>query len=96
MQFHDIRFPVALSFGALGGPERRTEVVELASGHEERNSPWADSRRRYDAGTGLRALDDLERVVAFFRSPPWPPACLPLEGLGRLPIRPRQPARHPL
>lgn len=68
MQFHDIRFPVALSFGALGGPERRTEVVELASGHEERNSPWADSRRRYDAGTGLRALDDLERLVAFFEA----------------------------
>ncbi|MFN4057502.1 MAG: TIGR02217 family protein [Roseinatronobacter sp.] len=66
--FHDIRFPPDLSFGALGGPERRTEIVELASGHEERNTPWSQSRRRYDAGTGLRALDDLERVIAFFEA----------------------------
>ncbi len=68
MAFHEIRFPPALSFGALGGPERRTEIVELANGHEERNTPWAASRRRYDAGTGLRALDDLEALVAFFEA----------------------------
>jgi uncharacterized protein (TIGR02217 family) len=68
MAFHDIRFPANLSFGALGGPERRTEIVELANGHEERNTPWAASRRRYDAGMGLRALDDLEALVAFFEA----------------------------
>ena len=68
MAFHDIRFPVALSFGASGGPERRTEVVTLASGHEERNSPWAHSRRHYDAGTGLRSLDDLDKVTTFFEA----------------------------
>ncbi len=68
MAFHEIRFPTHLGFGALGGPERRTEVVELANGHEERNSPWAQSRRRYDAGLGLRALDDLEEVIAFFEA----------------------------
>jgi len=68
MAFHDIRFPVDLSFGALGGPERRTEVVELSNGFEERNTPWSQSRRRYDAGTGLRALDDLETLVAFFEA----------------------------
>jgi uncharacterized protein (TIGR02217 family) len=68
MAFHDIRFPADLSFGALGGPERRTEVVELSNGSEERNTPWSQSRRRYDAGTGLRALDDLETLVAFFEA----------------------------
>jgi uncharacterized protein (TIGR02217 family) len=52
MAFHDIRFPTSLSFGALGGPERRTEIVTLANGFEERNSPWSQSRRRYDAGPG--------------------------------------------
>ena len=41
MGFHEIRFPANLSFGSLGGPERRTEVVTLTNGHEERNSPWA-------------------------------------------------------
>ena len=64
--FHEIRFPTAISFGATGGPERRTDIVALGSGHEERNQRWADSRRRYDAGYGLKTLDDLEAVVAFF------------------------------
>lgn len=68
MQFHDVRFPADLSFGSAGGPERRTEVVTLANGFEERNSPWADSRRRYDAGLGLRTLGDVETVIAFFEA----------------------------
>jgi len=68
MTFHDVRFPASLSFGALGGPERRTEIVTLANGLEERNSPWAHARRRYDAGMGLRSLDDVEALIAFFEA----------------------------
>jgi uncharacterized protein (TIGR02217 family) len=64
--FHEIRFPAAISFGATGGPERRTDIVVLGSGHEERNQRWADSRRRYDAGYGLKSLGDLEAAIAFF------------------------------
>ena len=66
MPFHEIRFPTAISFGASGGPERRTDIVVLGSGYEERNQRWADSRRRYDAGYGVKSLDDLETVIAFF------------------------------
>ena len=68
MSFHEIRFPVALSYGSSGGPERLTEIVTLANGFEERNSPWADSRRRYDAGLGMRSLADVETVIAFFEA----------------------------
>ncbi|RYH03369.1 TIGR02217 family protein [Salipiger sp. IMCC34102] len=68
MAFHDIRFPANLSFGAMGGPERRTEIVTLANGFEERSTPWSQSRRRYDAGLGLRSLDDVERVTGFFEA----------------------------
>ncbi len=68
MGFHEVRFPANLSFGSIGGPERRTEVVTLANGHEERNSPWAHSRRRYNAGMGLRSLDDIETLIAFFEA----------------------------
>mgnify|MGYP000403920850 CR=1 FL=1 len=68
MAFHEVRFPAGLSFGSTGGPERRTEIVTLASGHEERNAPWAHGRRRYDAGTGVRSLDDLELVTGFFEA----------------------------
>lgn len=66
MSFHDIRFPVAISLGASGGPERRTEVVTLGSGFEERNSRWADSRRMYNAGYGVKDVDDLHEVIGFF------------------------------
>jgi uncharacterized protein (TIGR02217 family) len=68
MNFHEVRFPAALSFGSSGGPERRTEIVALANGFEERNSPWAHSRRHYDAGLGVRSLDDMAEVVAFFEA----------------------------
>jgi len=68
MGFHDIRFPANLSFGSVGGPERRTEIVTLANGFEERNTPWAHSRRRYDAGVSLRSLDDVEALIAFYEA----------------------------
>lgn len=68
MAFHEIRFPANLSFGSVGGPERRTEIVTLANGFEERNTPWSHSRRRYDAGVGLRSLDDVETLIAFFEA----------------------------
>jgi len=66
MAFHEVRFPAGISRGASGGPERRTEIVTLGSGFEERNQRWADSRRRYDAGYGVRGTDDLYAVIAFF------------------------------
>ncbi|MGF7160267.1 uncharacterized protein (TIGR02217 family) [Rhodoligotrophos appendicifer] len=66
--FHEVRFPTAISFGASGGPERRTDVVVLGSGAEERNARWAHSRRRYNAGYGVKSLDDLQAVIAFFET----------------------------
>jgi uncharacterized protein (TIGR02217 family) len=68
MSFHEVRFPANLSFGSVGGPERRTEIVALSNGFEERNTPWAHSRRRYDAGLGMRSLDDVELLIAFFEA----------------------------
>jgi uncharacterized protein (TIGR02217 family) len=64
--FHEVRFPLPIAFGSSGGPERRTDIVLLASGHEERNARWADSRRRYNAGTGVRSIADLYVLIAFF------------------------------
>lgn len=68
MNFHEVRFPANLSFGSVGGPERRTDIVTLANGFEERNTPWAHSRRRYDAGVSMRSLDDVETLIAFFEA----------------------------
>ena len=68
MAFHDICFPVDISLSYDGGPERRTDIVTLASGHEERNSPWAGSRRRFNAGYGIKSLAEIEQVIAFFEA----------------------------
>jgi uncharacterized protein (TIGR02217 family) len=64
--FHEVRFPLDVALRGSGGPVRRTEIVTLASGREHRNSRWADSRRRYDAGLGIRTLDALHAVLSFF------------------------------
>lgn len=64
--FHEVRFPVPVALGARGGPERRTDIVATASGREERNARWAHARRRYDAGSAIRTLGQLETVLAFF------------------------------
>jgi uncharacterized protein (TIGR02217 family) len=64
--FHETRFPTAISRAAHGGPERRTDVIVLGSGAEERNARWADPRRSYNAGYGVKSLDDLHAVIAFF------------------------------
>jgi uncharacterized protein (TIGR02217 family) len=68
MSFHEIQFPTAIAFHSSGGPERKTEIVTLGSGFEERNAVWANSRRRYDVGYGVKTLDDLHAVIAFFES----------------------------
>ncbi|MEW6257111.1 MAG: DUF2460 domain-containing protein [Pseudomonadota bacterium] len=64
--FHEILFPLDVALGASGGPERLTEVVTSVSGREERNARRADSRRRFDAGYGVKTLAALSEVVAFF------------------------------
>jgi uncharacterized protein (TIGR02217 family) len=66
--FHDVRFPLAVAFGATGGPEWRSEIVALTSGMEQRNARWARSRRHFDAGSGVRSLADLAEVLAFFEA----------------------------
>jgi uncharacterized protein (TIGR02217 family) len=64
--FHEVLFPLDIALKSAGGPERRTEIVTLASGREERNARWAHSRRRYDAGYGVKTFEALSEVVAFF------------------------------
>ncbi len=66
MPFDNVRFPTAIARGRSGGPERRTDVVLTASGREHRNSRWADSRRKYNVGYGVKSLADIEQVIAFF------------------------------
>lgn len=62
----DIDFPRDVAAGAQANLERRDEVVQLASGHEETNQRWTHARRSYAAGLGIRSAEDLALVVALF------------------------------
>lgn len=68
MAFHEIQFPVSVSRGSSGGPERVTDIVTLRSGYEKRNTIWANSKRSYNAGLGIRDLDDMYKVLEFFEA----------------------------
>ncbi|GAB4539838.1 MAG: DUF2460 domain-containing protein [Parvularculaceae bacterium] len=68
MAFHEVQFPSDISLGAEASIQRRTDIIALASGFEERNTPWAQSRRRYNAGYGVKSLDDIDAVIAFFEA----------------------------
>ena len=64
--FHEVLFPLDVALKSAGGPERRTDIVSFGSGREARNARWAQSRRRFDAGYGVKTLDALQAVFDFF------------------------------
>lgn len=64
--FHEVVFPLAIALQGRGGPRRKTDIVTAGSGREERNAKWAQSRRFYDAGSGVKTLADLSQLIAFF------------------------------
>nr|WP_316653310.1 DUF2460 domain-containing protein [uncultured Gellertiella sp.] len=68
MAFHEIRLPLRLALATSGGPVRRTDIVSLSNGREYRNRRWANSRRAYDVGSGIRSAADLAAVLAFFEA----------------------------
>jgi uncharacterized protein (TIGR02217 family) len=66
IDFHEVLFPLDVSLQGRGGPERRTDIVTLGSNREARNQRWARSRRRYEAGYGVKSFAQLSKVIAFF------------------------------
>jgi uncharacterized protein (TIGR02217 family) len=66
--FHNVSFPLKLARGAVGGPERSTQIFELGDGREARNSAFAGSRRRWEVGSAIRSLDELGQITAFFEA----------------------------
>jgi uncharacterized protein (TIGR02217 family) len=66
--FHEVRFPLRLALRTSGGPVRRTDIVSLSNGQENRNARWRDSRRSYDAGSGVKSVADLYAVLEFFEA----------------------------
>lgn len=68
MAFEEVRFPEDISFGSSGGPEYSTDIVEIASGFEQRNSNWSEARARYNVAHGIKTKAQLDALIAFFRA----------------------------
>lgn len=66
--FHDVLFPLSVAFGSTVTRERKVEVLQFASGREQRNLRFAHSRRTYDAGNGIRSIADVRAVMDFFEA----------------------------
>jgi len=66
--FQEISLPSGLAKGARGGPRRKTTVVTLDSGFEERNASWANSRREWDLGYALTDAASLHALIEFFEA----------------------------
>ncbi|MFN3991011.1 MAG: DUF2460 domain-containing protein [Erythrobacter sp.] len=66
--FDDVLYPFALGRSTAVGPEFSTSIAVTASGHERRNSLWADARVHFDVGPGIRSEAELSQLLAFFRA----------------------------
>jgi len=68
MSFYETQFPAEISYGAVGGPGFRTDVVVVSSGAEQRNATWSQARRRYDVAHAARLPTASDAVKAFFHN----------------------------
>lgn len=67
MAFLELQFPPEIAYGAMGGPEYSTDVVELDGGVESRNQNWSAARSRWDVAHGVKTAADYAALLAFFR-----------------------------
>ena len=68
MSFVETRFPADISYGSGGGPEYSTDIILMASGHEQRNINWSAARARYNVAHGVKTQAQLDALIAFFRA----------------------------
>lgn len=65
--FIDEEFPHDISFNSIGATRFQTDVVMVDSGHDQRNSRWDQPLMEYDVAYGVRTMEHLHDLIAFFR-----------------------------
>ena len=66
--FDDVLFPLAIGREAQCTSRFSTQLFQSVSGHETRNSLWADASLGFDVGPGVRSEADCAELVRFFRA----------------------------
>ena len=61
-------FPLALAYGATGGPAYSTDLVQRSSGLEQRNANWSQPRCQWDVGSQQRTQAEVDELVQFFHA----------------------------
>lgn len=64
--FHDVRLPIDIERGAIGGGGFLTTVLSMKSGREKRNQNWQKSRGEWEIGYGTMETAELHTIRDFF------------------------------
>ncbi len=65
--FLEIRFPVGITYGPIGGPTFLTTVLVVGSGDEQRNARWTIGRAEFTVDTILMKPVPMNDLISFFR-----------------------------
>lgn len=64
--FHEVLFPVDISYGSSGGPMFKTTVFASDAGYEQRNQDWQNIRCEYDVSQAIKQQEQMDALTAFF------------------------------
>lgn len=62
----NVRLPVGVEQGAVGGPRFRTTINVATSGKEQRIAEWDLARGEWDISYGIQTLEDLRDVIKLY------------------------------
>lgn len=66
--FVEIRLEIGKDYGAVGGPEFNTTVIEMGSGREVRSSNHSNNLGRWELGSRNLVKSDFEYIRDFYRA----------------------------
>jgi uncharacterized protein (TIGR02217 family) len=61
-------FPFDISYSSIGATRFTTDVTMVDSGDDQRNSRWTQPLMEYDIAYGVRTMEQLQGLIAFFRA----------------------------
>ena len=66
MGFHEVLFPVDISFGGSGGPGFNTNIIELDSGQDQRIARWENARRKFNVSYASKDYNKISELITFY------------------------------
>ena len=61
-------FPYDISYNSVGSTRFATDVIVVDSGDDQRTQRWAQPLMEYDIAYGVRTMEQLQALIAFFRA----------------------------